>query len=248
MNKIRLALHTSLFVAISLAFTSSAQAQASRSWVSGVGDDNNPCSRNAPCATFAVAISKTATGGEINVLDTGSFGAVAITKSITIDATGVLALIIQGDTGLFPERKPRPFIDGAGIVINIAQASDTAKTVRLRGLSINGAGSAIDGIRVITANKVIIEDTVIDGFSKDGINVGTASGTQVIVKNTSISNNAGVGINVMGGGNQVALSDVTVVYNGIGLAATGGTIISFKNNIIYGNKKDGDPTSSILPR
>ncbi|PYQ51096.1 MAG: hypothetical protein DMF59_08935, partial [Acidobacteria bacterium] len=62
-----------------------ANAQASRTWVSGVGDDANPCSRTAPCKTFAGAISKTAAGGEISVLDPGGFGAVTITKSITIE-------------------------------------------------------------------------------------------------------------------------------------------------------------------
>src|SRR5438477_3797204 len=46
-------------------------AQATRTWVSGVGDDVNPCSRTAPCKTFAGAISKTAGGGEIDVLDPG---------------------------------------------------------------------------------------------------------------------------------------------------------------------------------
>ena len=68
-----------------------AAAQATRTWVSGVGDDANPCSRTAPCKTFAGAISKTAAGGEINALDPGGFGAVTITKSITIDGGGGLA-------------------------------------------------------------------------------------------------------------------------------------------------------------
>src|SRR5450759_1326274 len=63
----------------------SAQAQATLTWVSGVGDDANPCSRTAPCKTFAGAISKTAAGGEINALDPGGFGALTITKAITID-------------------------------------------------------------------------------------------------------------------------------------------------------------------
>src|ERR1700744_1572808 len=65
-----------------------AHAQATRTWVSGVGDDANPCSRTAPCKTFAGAISKTATGGEIDVLDPGGFGAVTVTKSISIDGGG----------------------------------------------------------------------------------------------------------------------------------------------------------------
>src|SRR6185295_11760212 len=79
-----------------------AQAQAPRTWVSGVGDDANPYSRTAPCKTFAGAISKTATGGYINALDPGGFGAVTITKSITIDGgpfmAGVLATL--GSNGI----------------------------------------------------------------------------------------------------------------------------------------------------
>ena len=77
-----------------------AQAQATRTWVSGVGDDVNPCSRTAPCKTFAGAISKTAAGGEINCLDPGGFGAVTITKSMTIDCKqvtgGILASLTTG--------------------------------------------------------------------------------------------------------------------------------------------------------
>src|SRR5439155_1252285 len=120
---------------------SMAQAQATRTWVSGVGDDANPCSRTAPCKTFAGAISKTAVDGEIDCLDPGGFGTVTITKSITIDGspTGVGGILNAGV---------------AGIIINIT--SETAPhnfhTVVLRGLSINGAGSATNGIRVISGN------------------------------------------------------------------------------------------------
>src|SRR6266480_118385 len=79
-------------------FASLAQAQATRTWVSGVGDDANPCSRTAPCKTFAGAISKTADCGEIDALDPGGFGAVTITKSITLDGTGTLASILGSGT------------------------------------------------------------------------------------------------------------------------------------------------------
>src|SRR6476469_8182596 len=103
------------------AFASLAQAQATRTWVSGVGDDANPCSRTAPCKTFAGAISKTANCGEISVLDPGGFGAVTITKSITIDGTGTLAGILASLT--------------TGVIIN-ATATDV---ITIRGVSINGA-------------------------------------------------------------------------------------------------------------
>jgi hypothetical protein len=234
MNKLRSAFRASLFVAITLAFTSLAQAQATRTWVSGVGDDFNPCSRTAPCKTFAGAISKTAAGGEISVLDPGGFGAVTITKSITIDGTGTLSSILAAGI--------------TGIIINITGTADEAKAVRLRGLSLNGAGTGIHGIRVMAANKVSVEDMVIDGFGKDGLNVETTSAAQVFVQNTTIRNNAGSGINVVAGGSRVVISAVTVIHNGTGLAAAGGAIVSFKNNVIYGNKKDGDPTSLLAPR
>src|SRR3954469_5234313 len=78
-----------------------AHAQATRTWVSGVGDDVNPCSRTAPCKTFAGAISKTAAGGEINCLDPGGFGAVSPNKSLTISCEGVTAgVLVAGGNGI----------------------------------------------------------------------------------------------------------------------------------------------------
>src|SRR5258705_5331252 len=87
----RMTRHVLSIAILTVAASSLAQAQATRTWVSGVGDDANPCSRTAPCKTFAGAISKTAKDGEIDALDPAGFGAVTITKSITIDGspTGV---------------------------------------------------------------------------------------------------------------------------------------------------------------
>src|SRR5262250_3426176 len=85
-------------MAVVLVGTSLAQAQATRTWVSGVGDDVNPCSRTAPCKTFAGAISKTAVNGEINCIDPGGYGAVTITKSITIDCHEIFASILNAGT------------------------------------------------------------------------------------------------------------------------------------------------------
>src|ERR1700737_4709600 len=101
-----------------------ANAQATRTWVSGVGDDANPCSRTAPCKTFAGAISKTAACGEIDVLDPGGFGALTLTKSITLDGTGALGSILASGFN--------------GITINVASTD----FVTIRGLSINGVGSS----------------------------------------------------------------------------------------------------------
>src|SRR5438552_18029763 len=86
---------------IALAIPSSAFGQATRTWVSGVGDDVNPCSRTAPCKTFAGAISKTATDGEINCLDPGGFGAVTITKGMTINCEYTLgSVLVSGTNGI----------------------------------------------------------------------------------------------------------------------------------------------------
>jgi hypothetical protein len=219
MNKLRSALSAVLFTVISLAFTSLAQAQqATRTWVSGVGDDTNSCSRTQPCKTFAGAIAKTIAGGEIDALDPGGYGPVIITKSITIDGTGTLASILAAG--------PDP-----GITINAV--GKTPARVRLRGLSINGVGSGSHGIRIIGANNVTIEDTVIDGFSKNGINVEATLGTQVFVRNTTIRNNEGSGINVVPGQIKVAISGVAVVFNGTGLTPGPGAFIFFENNVIY---------------
>src|SRR5438874_10079118 len=102
MNKTRFALKALSFLVITLACASAAHAQATRTWVSGVGDDVNPCSRTAPCKTFAGAISKTAAGGEIDALDPGGFGTVTITKSITIEGqgAGLAGVLASGSQGI----------------------------------------------------------------------------------------------------------------------------------------------------
>src|SRR5215468_2795604 len=134
-----------------------AEAQASRTWVSGVGDDANPCSRTAPCKTFAGAISKTAAGGEIDALDPGGYGAVTITKSITIDGGGNLASILVSGTN--------------GIVVS-AGASDV---VTIRNISINGIGTGLNGIRLLSGGAVHIERCEIFGFTGAGIDAEPGS-------------------------------------------------------------------------
>src|ERR1700688_2979939 len=120
--KTKLAVCILAVLAVLVLASTPAYAQATRTWVSGVGDDANPCSRTAPCKTFAGAISKTAIGGEIDVLDPGGFGALTITKSITIDGGGgqVASVLVAGTNGF-----------------NIsAQSTDivTIKNLRIQGL------------------------------------------------------------------------------------------------------------------
>jgi hypothetical protein len=166
----------------SLALTASpASAQATRTWVSGVGDDVNPCSRTAPCKTFAGAISKTAPGGEINCLDPGGFGAVTITKSITIDCHHTEGGALAG---------------GNGVVVNAA-ATDV---VVLRGLDIYGVTPPTHGVRVIAAGAVIIEDCVIRRFNSAnsfGVSFQPSGSTRLYISNTAITQN---GNGATGGG------------------------------------------------
>jgi hypothetical protein len=160
-------------VALSTLVASSAFAQATRTWVSGVGDDVNPCSRTAPCKTFAGAISKTAAGGEISVLDPGGFGAVTITKSITIDGGGIVGSILSAITN--------------GVNVN-AGANDV---VTLRNLSINGATTGLTGVNIVSggAKAVILEHVKLLGMAKCVNDTHTAAvQTQIFMDDVSASN------------------------------------------------------------
>lgn len=173
-----------------LALSSVAQAQATRTWVSGVGNDANPCSRTAPCITLAGALTKTAIGGEINVLDAGGVGAVTITKSITIDGgAGFGSLLATGTTA---------------VSINIpVSAGDPQRRVTLRRLAMNGTASGgtptgVRGVRVHTngLSKLNVENCYIQNFTTAGIDVVAnegATGARVSVKDTVITN-TGIGL------------------------------------------------------
>jgi hypothetical protein len=174
--------------------------QATRTWVSGVGDDANPCSRTAPCKTFAGAISKTANGGEINVIDPGGFGGVTIGKSLTIKAEGLTGGVLVSGTN--------------AIVVN---ATSTDK-VTLKGLDINGIGvgaqTSLVGVKVLSARSVHVIDSEIYRF-KAGISVqSTAATTNVFVWRSHIHDN-GVGVFVGPGSSANTSSFVTLRDNAV---------------------------------
>jgi hypothetical protein len=148
-------------IVLSMAFFATpASAQATRTWVSGVGDDANPCSRTAPCKTFAGSIAKTAAGGEIDCLDPGGFGTVTITKSIVLDCGGG----IGGQAGS---------ILGSG-TNGIVIAAGSTDVVKIRNMTINGAGTTpgLAGIKFLTGGALIVEHVGIFGFGN-----GSTSGT-----------------------------------------------------------------------
>jgi len=157
-----------------------ANAQATRTWVSGVGDDANPCSRTAPCKTFAGAISKTAVGGEIDALDPGGFGALTITKSITIDGgEGQVASVLVSGTN--------------GIVV-AAGASDVVVLRNLRIQGLGGPNGGLNGIRFISGAALFVENVRIYNFNQNGIDIDLTTDGAVSIDNTTISQSGGVGI------------------------------------------------------
>lgn len=222
MKIFRFALQTFLFVSMFSVLALVVEAQATRTWVSGVGDDVNPCSRTAPCKTFAGAISKTATNGEINCIDPGGFGSVTITKSITIDCSGTFGSILAS-SGV------------NGIVVNSGTAS-----VRLRGISINGAGSGLNGIRVLAASRLTLENVVIDNFAQHGISVETASGgLNVTLDNVSIRNNTIHGVNSFLTGTaamNLSIKESNLVQNGsVGLNLGAAVKASVQDSVLSSN-------------
>ena len=179
-----------------------AAAQASRTWVSGVGNDANPCSRTAPCKTFAGAISKTAAGGEIDALDPAGYGALTITKSITIDGGGGQVASV--------------LVAGTNAIVVSAGASDVVilRNLRLNGLR-NTATPGINGIDFKTAGTLIVENCDVFGFGTNGIWMESASNGHLVVRNTTSNNMGSAGIRVESGVASVENSDVSANAYGL---------------------------------
>ncbi len=204
-----------------------AHAQATRTWVSGVGDDVNPCSRTAPCKTFAGAISKTATGGIINCLDNAGYGAVTIGKNLTIDCRPFMGGVLAGV--------------GNGIVVNGAGI-----TVVLRGLDIEGApGTGQVGVNVLAAGAVHIQQCFIYQFqtgTATGVRIATTSGNpKVMITDTYIHDNGtgGTGggvISVGTGGNPfVTLYNSRIDNNAQGVANNSFSRMRIASSLFSGN-------------
>ncbi|MGL9620848.1 right-handed parallel beta-helix repeat-containing protein [Bradyrhizobium sp. U531] len=184
-----------------------AHAQATRTWVSGVGDDVNPCSRTAPCKTFAGAISKTAASGEINCLDSAGFGAVTITKSISIICEGVIGGILSAGTN--------------GVIIN-ALATDE---IVLKGLDINGVNTGLNGIRVLSAGAVTVQDCIIQNTSQFGIQINNGAASTIMISRVTVTNNALGGVQLRPSAASALLTGLLenlVAYkNGAGIVIDG---------------------------
>lgn len=236
MKKLRFTLNLLALAVLTLAFTSVASAQATRTWVSGVGDDANPCSRTAPCKTFAGAISKTADGGEIDCLDPGGFGAVTITKGITIDCdSGPGGTLVSGTNG---------------IVI----AASAAQVVTLRSVNVVGLGTSPNGVQINSAKEVHLVDMNIKDFTNSCVNV-TASATVILtIRDTQLSECGASGVSVsttaglaVGDFDHIAIWNATngiAAGNASHLNVHGSTI--FKTTTAINNNGGGGSAVSVV--
>jgi hypothetical protein len=227
MNKFRFTIKLLVIATFVLAFASIAQAQATRTWVSGVGDDVNPCSRTAPCKTFAGAISKTATGGEIDALDPAGYGSVTTTKSITIDGGDG-----SGFGGILSSSTFGVQVNGAGAVVT------------LRRLSINGGPPTLPGtfgVRFIQGSKLRIEECKIFNFvaggSGIGVEISLGTSATVAIKDSSIyNNNKGMRVATTAGAVLVTLENSVVQHNvAEGVQLNGNAFLEARNSNISFN-------------
>ena len=202
--------------------------QASRTWVSGVGDDANPCSRTAPCKTLAGAISKTAAGGEIDALDPAGYGAVTITKAITIDGGGgqVASVLVSGTNGI------------------VVQANAATDVVILRNLRINGIGSGLNGIRFLSGKDLNVESCYIFGFTQNGIDIALnqASAASVHIIDTVLKNNGGDGVratNAVTPNVQVGIDNSHAILDAVGFEAAANSRVVVTNSSAENATTDG---------
>ena len=250
-----MAMAISIFVGV---FAGPCYAQATRTWVSGTGDDANPCSRTAPCKTFAGAISKTAGGGEINCLDPAGFGALTINNSISIlcDSVSNGGVLVSGTNG---------------ITVNLSAPTQRVVLSGLdfEGVSLTTSSAGLSAVNVIGQGQVIVRNCSIRDFSVAGVNMQGAASTsppRVVVQNCLITN-SGVGVNVAGSGGAATgaqvigtliegnTTGISVAQGGTLLLSSsvvtgqptaiavsgGGQVISYGDNVI---NKAGTPTST----
>jgi parallel beta helix pectate lyase-like protein len=239
MQKLRLFINAFGLIAFVFGLVAIAQAQAARTWVSGLGNDANTCSRTAPCATFAGALAKTNVNGEINCVNPSGYGAVTITKSVTIDCEDTQGSTVQA------------FV--TGITINLGSESQP-RMVRLRGLSINGSGGVSGGvpnlgnrgIHVTSDNTapvtLHIDQVVIDNFSMEGI-LFNAPGGELLVRNSVVQNCGETGLMVDSSDGSVivhaTVEGSSFVHNNRGIHAETATRVTVSNCNISNNVRDG---------
>jgi hypothetical protein len=219
------------FVGFAISFcalTTAAQAQATRTWVSGVGDDANPCSRTAPCKTFAGAISKTSNCGEIDALDPSGFGALTITKSITIDGGGgqVASVLVAGTNGFV-----------------IANSDTTCRSVIVRNIRFIGIGQGLIGVNVTSsaAGAVSFENDSINGFTQACINLNATQPQLVSITGSVLEYCAGGGLvsSSPSATNRVNVVNTVITGNSVGVTAHANTDLFMQGDEVSNNTTGG---------
>jgi hypothetical protein len=202
-----------------------AHAQATRTWVSGVGDDANPCSRTAPCKTWAGAISKTAPGGEIDALDPGGFGGVTITKSITLDGGGgqVASVLVAGVNGIFVAAQPNDIV--------------ILRNLRFEGILGNGGNPANSGQSAIvfqSGSSLVIDKCDIVGFAVHGVSIAQSQTSTTLIRDTTVRNVGVNNVNVTStsGTAAVTVANSSFVGRLFNSALNGGGVLAGANSVV----------------
>lgn len=235
-----------IILAISVGFQKQVFSQATRTWISGVGDDVNPCSRTAPCKTFQGAYAKTATGGEINIIDPGNYGPLTIDKSIIVNGYGSAAgILMVGINGITVNAGPDDVIILRNLYINGFSSSPggikytSGGQLHVENCNISGMYPGSPGIWVDHSGKglLTVRETVITGppASMHGIQINTASDTvKVLLNQVNIS---GVNIGVYAQNRaQVNVANSTISGNTTGVLATYNTsVIRLSNTGVFNN-------------
>lgn len=200
-----------------------------RTYVSGAGKDNNPCTATAPCQTLQVALTLTLAGGEIFVLDSANYGAATINKAVSITGEGVSAGVLA--------------TSGTAITIS-AGANDV---VNLRGLDIDGGNSGAVGIQFTSGAALNIQKSAVRGFTNSGINFAPSAASALFVSDTIVTGNGNNGILVSASGAgavNAMLSRVTASRNGVGIFANGSSVSVTLTDTVAGNNSYGVGASS----
>lgn len=179
---------------------------AYQTFVAANGNDANPCSLALPCSTFAAAMKQTAAGGEVIVIDSGSYGPVAITESVSIIApSGVHAgvMVFSGD----------------GVAVNAPEA-----IVILRGLTITGVGG-INGINVTSVGQLRVEGVHVSGFASYGsfgLRFAAANGSLTAIRSVFDGNWIGIESAPPSGTEaSIVVEDTTLNHNAAGYRSIG---------------------------
>ena len=252
-----------LFFGVALCFcamTSAAQAQATRTWVSGLGDDANPCSRTAPCKTFPGAYSRTAVGGEIDAIDPGGYGTITIGHAITIDGGGgqVASILSAGTNGVIINAGANDRIVLRNIRINgVAQYAPLpglAGIIFNSGLQLDLENVYIFGVTTYCVDFepnvrafLTIKNSVLQGCGTGAVKTSSAASTgganKVTITNTTISDS---GYGVWGGTNaKVQMFNSSIATTGVGggdyaLIADGTAAeVNVENCVIAGGNQGG---------